>query len=110
MRTFTPRWSDYPTDSTDHFVSGIHSAANPDIENLQITLHSEPYLAADLYLYDGNANQVVYIVPSEQLVILRVGNAPSKDKLWDNAFVPNTIMRGIIRGPDETAPPPQPRS
>ena len=24
MRTFTPRWSDYPTDSTDHFVSGIH--------------------------------------------------------------------------------------
>ena len=25
MRTFTPRWSDYPTDPTDHFVSGIHT-------------------------------------------------------------------------------------
>ena len=25
MRTFTPRWSDYPTDPTDHFVSGIHN-------------------------------------------------------------------------------------
>ena len=27
MRTFTPRWSDYPTDPTDHFVSGIHTLA-----------------------------------------------------------------------------------
>ncbi len=96
------------------YVAGSYvkhrGAPNPDIENLQITLHSEPYLAADLYLYDGNANQVVYVVPSEQLVILRVGNAPPKDKPWDNAFVPNTIMRGIIRAPGETAPPPQPRS
>ena len=25
MRTFTPRWSNYPTDPTDHFVSGIHT-------------------------------------------------------------------------------------
>ena len=25
MRTFTPRWSDYPTDPTDHFVSGIYT-------------------------------------------------------------------------------------
>ena len=26
MRTFTPRWSDYPTDPTDHFVSGIYKS------------------------------------------------------------------------------------
>ncbi|MEQ8733990.1 MAG: serine hydrolase domain-containing protein [Rhodospirillaceae bacterium] len=82
-------------------------AANPDIANMQVTTHAERYLAADLYLYDGNANQVVYIIPSEDLVILRVGNAPPRDNRWDNTFVPNTIMRGIIRAPGETPPQPQ---
>ncbi len=82
-------------------------AANPDIANMQITTHAERYLAEDLYLYDGNSNQVVYIVPSEDLVILRVGNAPPRDNRWDNSFVPNTIMRGIIRAPGETPPTPQ---
>lgn len=82
-------------------------ASNPEIEALRTTLHSERYLAEDLYLYDGNANQVVYIVPSEDLIILRVGNAPPKDKEWDNTYLPNTIMRGIIRAPGEQAPKPQ---
>lgn len=81
--------------------------ANPDISELQNTLHSEPYLANDLYLYDGNANQVVYIVPSEQLLIMRVGNAPPRGKPWDNVYLPNTIMRGIIRAPGELPPAPQ---
>lgn len=85
-------------------------AANPDITNLQITLHSEPYLANDLYLYDGSANQVVYIVPSEELIILRVGNEPPREKPWDNVFLPNTIMRGIVRTPGEITPTPQPAS
>lgn len=82
-------------------------ASNPEIEALRTTLHSERYLAEDLYLYDGNANQVVYIVPSEDLIILRVGNAPPKEKEWDNTYLPNTIMRGIIRAPGEQAPKPQ---
>lgn len=82
-------------------------AANPDIANMQVTTHAERYLAEDLYLYDGNANQVVYIVPSEDLVILRVGNAPPRDNRWDNTFVPNTLMRSIIRAPGETPPTPQ---
>ncbi len=82
-------------------------AANPDLENMQLNIHSERYLAEDLYLYDGNANQVVYIIPSEDLIILRVGNAPPRDKPWDNTFVPNTIMRGIIRAPGEVPPQPQ---
>ncbi|MBT4741061.1 MAG: serine hydrolase [Rhodospirillaceae bacterium] len=82
-------------------------AANPDVANMQITKHAERYLAADLYLYDGNANQVVYIIPSEEMVILRVGNTPPKDNPWDNSFVPNTLMRSIIRAPGETPPTPQ---
>ena len=72
--------------------------ANPDRGMPQI-LHGEPYLTADLYLFDGNANQVVYVVPSQDLVILRTGRAPPLNDAteWDNSYLPNTILRGIIK-------------
>lgn len=59
------------------------------------TYHSEPYLADDLVLFDGNQNQVAYIVPSKKLVILRVGERTLKKPEWDNSFLPNTILRGL---------------
>ncbi len=72
--------------------------ANParDSEARRV-LHSEPYLADDLFMFDGNANQVVYIIPSKQLIILRVGDNPPRtgDHEWDNSFLPNTILRGL---------------
>jgi CubicO group peptidase (beta-lactamase class C family) len=70
-------------------------------------LHSEPYLAADLYLFDGNGNQVMYIVPSEQLVILRTGTGPARPQDWDNSQLPNIVMRGIRREAGEREPAPQ---
>lgn len=60
-------------------------------------LHSEPYAARDLYLFDGNSNQVVYIVPSRQLIVLRTGETPTKTLEWDNAFLPNLLIRGAMR-------------
>lgn len=77
----------------------MRGAANPDRPELNRTLHTEPFLAADLYLFDGNANQVAYIVPSEELVILRVGNTPPAELGWDNSFLPNTILRSIRQEP-----------
>jgi len=70
-------------------------------------LHSEPYRAADLYLFDGNGNQVMYIVPSEQLVVLRTGTGPQQPQEWDNSRLPNLLMRNIRRAPGERAPPAQ---
>lgn len=65
-------------------------------------LHSAPYLARDLVLFDGNSDQVVYIVPSAKLIILRTGDAPPKTPEWDNAFLPNTILRGMsYNGPPQ---------
>jgi hypothetical protein len=60
-------------------------------------------------LFDGNANQVAYIVPSEQLIVLRVGDAPPRGAAgeWDNSFLPNTLLRGIRRRIGKE--PPQPR-
>ena len=74
--------------------------ANPEREPVARRVwHSEPYLSRDLVLFDGNANQVVYIVPSEKLVILRVGEAPPRGAAgeWDNSFLPNTILRGLTQ-------------
>lgn len=63
--------------------------------SLPKVLHSAPYLADDLFLFDGNSNQVVYIIPSKKLVTLRMGSAPSKPAEWDNSFIPNTLFSGM---------------
>ncbi len=57
--------------------------------------HSEPYVDQDLYLFDGNSNQVVYFMPSKELIVLRVGNSPPKEPEWDNAYLPNLISRAL---------------
>ncbi len=61
-------------------------------------LHGEPYLDRDLILFDGNADQVVYISRATRMVILRMGDQPPKSPEWDNAVLPNLLMRGIIAG------------
>jgi len=100
------------------YVAGTYTDrrgfANPAREARERrVLHSEPYLAKDLFLFDGNANQVVYVVPSQKLVILRTGGPPPRaqdgSREWDNSFLPNTILRGIRRKPGEAVPQPQPR-
>lgn len=86
------------------FVAGPYTPrrgyANPaTVRNLPPgVLHSEPYLARDLALFDGNSNQVVYIVPSESLVILRLARATPRPKdmpEWDNSVLPNVLLRGL---------------
>lgn len=58
--------------------------------------HSEPYVDQDLVLFDGNSNQVVYIIPSKQLIVLRVGDSPPKEPVWDNAYLPNLVSRALV--------------
>lgn len=72
-------------------------------------LHSEPYQARDLFLFDGNSNQVVYVIPSERMVVLRTGATPPKAPEWDNSRLPNLLIRGVKRRAGETAAMPQER-
>ncbi|MBL8643757.1 MAG: beta-lactamase family protein [Rhodospirillaceae bacterium] len=103
-----------PTAENPHAGMGVYvagrytqrrGAANPD-RGAPKTLHSAPYLASDLYLFDGNANQVVYIVPSEDLIVLRTGVNPpkTKDQEWDNAALPNIILQGIVAAKGTSVP------
>ncbi|MFZ5704047.1 MAG: serine hydrolase domain-containing protein [Pseudomonadota bacterium] len=68
-------------------------------------LHSEPFLDPELFMFDGNSNQQVAISPKYRLIVLRVGATPPAPKdgrpEWDNAFLPNTLIRGLTsRGGD----------
>lgn len=113
MKTTTPQNTHY---GLGVYVAGAYTErrgfGNPARDDVaRRVLHSEPYLARDLFLFDGNANQVVYVVPSARLVVLRTGGGPPRKPgaEWDNAFLANTILRGLEYRRGERPPEPQPR-
>ena len=92
-----------PTPQNTHSGMGVYVGQpylerrgflNPEIE-FGKSYHSEPYVDEDLFLFDGNSNQVIYIVPSKELIVLRVGNSPPRDPVWDNAYLANTVSRAL---------------
>lgn len=66
-----------------------------DDENSYGTPQSEPFLRDDVFFFDGNSNQVAYMVPSENLVILRTGSWPPEAPGWDNAYLTNLILSDL---------------
>jgi len=96
-----------PTKDNIHAGMGIYlgrdynknrGAANPDNKSgFGGTLHSEPYIDKDISLFDGNGNQVVYILPSRDIVVMRLGPTPKSKTPWDNAYIPNTLSRALDR-------------
>ena len=50
------------------------------------------FAAHDTAWLEGTTRQRLWVVPSLQLTILRLGKEPSAD--WDEAMIPNTIVRG----------------
>lgn len=92
-----------PTPQNTHSAMGVYVGQpyleyrgflNPELP-FGKSFHSEPYVDDDLFLFDGNSNQVVYFMPSQNLIVLRVGNTPPKDPIWDNTFLPNIISRDL---------------
>lgn len=54
--------------------------------------HAAPYLADDVYFFDGGGGQRVYVVPSRRLAIVRTGQV-RRD--WEDAYLPNTVLAGL---------------
>lgn len=85
------------------YPAGVYTPRRPPHNPLQ----GEPFEAEDLYMLDGNANQVLYVIPSAKLVILRMGTRPPSSPEWDNAVLPNLLLRGLTSMPGEIHPRPQ---
>lgn len=67
-------------------------------------LHSEPFAADDVIYFDGFGGQRVYAIPSQRLVIVRTGEIMLK---WDDAKLPNLIIRALHKQQPEAAPAPE---
>lgn len=59
----------------------------------QGVFHSEAYATDDVIWLEGGGGRTVWAVPSEQLVIVRLGRSVPG---WDASFLLNTVMRGLV--------------
>lgn len=66
-------------------------ARTADFPNVN-TAATAPFLAEDTIYLDGRGVQRVYIIPSEDLVIVRMGEQPPN---WDDAVIPNTLVQAL---------------
>ncbi len=78
----------------------IPARSDPDFGALvRIALHPLPgsgaqgYASADTFVVEGRGGNRLWIVPSLQLAILATGDARGRDPQWDDARIPNLIMR-----------------
>lgn len=73
---------------------GVHiwiKARTPDYPQVN-RASSAPFAAADTFYLDGRHHQRVYVIPSEELVIVRIGEEPPA---WDDAVIVNAIVAGL---------------
>jgi CubicO group peptidase (beta-lactamase class C family) len=57
--------------------------------------HSEPFAADDMFYFDGGGKVRIWMSPKLDLIVLRMGFPPPKGMDFDEAFMPNAIIRGI---------------
>lgn len=58
----------------------------------QVNRASSAPFAADTFYLDGRHHQRVYVIPSEELVIVRLGEDPPA---WNDAVIVNAIVEGL---------------
>jgi CubicO group peptidase (beta-lactamase class C family) len=53
------------------------------------------FAARDLVWLEAAGKQRMWIVPSLKLVILRIGDEPPASRGWDEAMIPDSVIRGM---------------
>ncbi len=70
-------------------------ARTPDYPNVDQAA-TVPFVAPTFYL-DGKGLQRVYIIPSLDLIVVRMGEDPLQ---WDDSVIPNTLLGQFPRAPE----------
>lgn len=75
---------------------GMHlwiKARTPDYPNVK-SASSAPFLDSKAFYLDGRHHQKVYVLPSYDLVIVRLGEDPPA---WDDSVIPNALIQDLAR-------------
>ncbi|MDX2221232.1 MAG: serine hydrolase [Rhodospirillaceae bacterium] len=67
----------------------------PDLPDQFANIHSEPFAVDDMFYFDGGGKVRIWMSPKLDLIVLRMGFPPPRDAGFDEAFMPNAIIRGI---------------
>ncbi len=68
----------------------------PDMPPEFANTHSEPFAVDDIFYFDGGGKVRIWISRKLDLIVLRMGYPPPRGMGFDEAFLPNTIIRGIL--------------
>ena len=80
------------------WVDAKFEKLRPYIPTMPAAFHntlSEPFAVDDMFYFDGGGKVRIWMSPKLDLIVLRMGFPPPKGMDFDEAFMPNTIIRGI---------------
>ncbi len=59
-------------------------------------ISEKPFMAKDVFYFDGLGGQRVYVIPSQKLIIVRTGILA---RAWQDTQLPNILLAGIMDSP-----------
>ena len=68
----------------------------PDMPPQFANNHSEPFAVDDIFYLDGGGKVRIWISRKLDLIVLRMGYPPPEGMGFDESFLPNTIIRGLL--------------
>ena len=77
-----------------HYVTLMLTPTHKDSPHGFFTRVDGAFAARNVAWLESAGKQRMWIVPSLKLVILRVGDEPAEDRGWDEAMIPDSIIRG----------------
>lgn len=76
------------------FVTTMLTPTTKDSKHGYLVRAGGEFAAHDVAWLESEGTQRMWLVPSLDLVILRIGEDPPKAKGWDEAMIPDSIIRG----------------
>ncbi|HTU66005.1 MAG TPA: hypothetical protein VMF52_08650 [Steroidobacteraceae bacterium] len=77
------------------FVTKMFTPVAKDAKRGWLVHVGGEFAAHDTVWLESEGEQRLWVIPSRELVILRVGDAPSKDRGWTEAMIPDSVVRGM---------------